>query len=168
MKTRPSILFLVAALTAGSICTANEAAPASNVTVVFKDADKFTDARSRFGGSTDQSYLDILSEHLQKVASRQLQPGQKLEITVTDVDLAGDFLPVRPQMDQVRIIKDVYIPRVQLSFKLTDASGKVLKSGDRQLSDMNFMNNSNIIGRNEPLFYDKALLTAWVEKEFKS
>jgi hypothetical protein len=33
---------------------------------------------------------------------------------------------------------------------------------------MNFMNNLGLIGRNDPLFYDKALLSDWLEKELKN
>jgi hypothetical protein len=33
---------------------------------------------------------------------------------------------------------------------------------------MNFMSNISIVGRNDPLFYDKALLSDWISKEFKS
>lgn len=167
MKTRPALLF-VAVLAASSLFASDKDAQPTNVVVTFHEPEKFTDARSRFASDTDQGYLDIINEHLQKAAGRRLAPGQKLEITINDVDLAGDFLPVRPQMDQIRIIKDVYIPRVSLTFKLIDADGKVLKEGERKLSDMSFMSNASLIGRNEPLFYDKTMLTEWVDKEFKS
>jgi hypothetical protein len=30
------------------------------------------------------------------------------------------------------------------------------------------MNNINPIGRSDPLYYDKALLSDWISKEFKS
>ncbi len=139
----------------------------ANVTIAYKDSDKFTDARSSFGFGTDQGYLDMLSDHLKKVAGKKLKEGQKLEVTVTDVDLAGEYLPTS-RMDQVRVIKDVYRPRITLTFKLTDASGQVLKEGSRTLTDLNFMSNLSLIDRNEPLFYDKALLTDWVRDEFKS
>lgn len=167
MKT-PLILCFVAALAASPLLAADKEANSSNVTVSFHEPDNFSDARERFGGGTDENLLNILAKHLQKVAGKHLASGQKLEVTFTDVDLAGDFLPVRPNMDHVRIIKDVYIPRMVLTFKLTDAEGKVLKSGERKLSDMTFMSNITPVGRNEPLFYDKALLSDWVEKEFKS
>ena len=38
--------------------------------------------------------------------------GDKLTITFTDIDLAGDFEPWRgPQWDEVRIVKAIYPPR---------------------------------------------------------
>lgn len=168
MKTSYPRLLLAAVLASSSAYAADADKPASNVTVTFNESEKFTDARSSFGGSTDQGYLADLSQHIQKTAAKRLAAGQKLEIVITDVDLAGDFLPGRPNTQDIRIIKEIYIPRVKFSFKLLDADGKVVKEGERKLSDLNFMMNANIIGRNEPLFYDKALLSDWINKEFRS
>lgn len=166
MKTS-NILMLVAALAAGSVLTAGET-KTSDVTVKFKESEKFTDAASRFNGGTDDSYLDGLSTHLQKMADKQIPPGYKLEVTITDVDLAGDFHPGNASMQDVRIIKDIYVPRITLFFRLIDADGKVVKEGERRLTDLNFMSNTNLIDRNLPLYYDKALISDWVRREFKS
>lgn len=165
MKTRTTLLF-VAALAAVSVYAAADT-KAANVTVSYHESDKFTDARSSFGSSTDQYYLDLLSDHLKKVASRHLADGQKLEVTITDLDLAGDFIPGNASTQNVRIIKDIYIPRIKLSFRLLDVEGHVLKEGERKLTDLNFMSNIGLIGRDQLLYYDKALLTDWVQKELK-
>ena len=165
MKTN-SILLLLAAMAAGSVMGAAEA-NSSAVTVKFNEPDKFTDAASHFNGGPDKYYLETLTEHLQKTAGRLLASGQKLEVTFTDIDLAGEFIPTRASMADVRIIKDIYIPRMTLSFRLLDAEGKVIKEGERKLTDLSFMNNISIVGRNEPLFYDKTLLTDWARKELK-
>lgn len=171
MKTPYPRLILAAALALGaiSVYAANPVAKPANVTVTFHEPDKFTDARASFGGPTEDYYLDILKKTIQERAALNIAPGQKLEVTITDVDLAGDFLPGRAAgSEDIRIIKEIYRPRITLNFKLLGADGKVVKEGDRMLSDMNFMNNISIIGRNDPLFYDKALLKDWVEKEFRS
>ena|SRR5688572_1657249 len=139
----------------------------SNVSATFQDPDRFTDARSSFGGGTDNGYLDTLSDHLKRTAGRLIPSDQKLEVTFTDVDLAGDFQPGRVQLNDVRIIKEIYRPRMTLHFKLTGADGTVLKEGDRTLADSYFMTNINTVDRNEPLFYDKELLAYWVRDEFK-
>jgi len=161
-----SSLFLAAALIAGPVLSAAEA-KSDNVTVSFHESDKFTDVRSHWGGDTDRGYLDELSSHVQKEASRLLAPGQKLEVTFLDIDLAGDFIPGNVKTQDIRVIKDIYIPRQKLSFRLIGADGQVIKEGERRLSDMNFMSNLGIVGRDQPLFYDKELLTAWLRKEFK-
>lgn len=165
MKKSRFLAAVFAALLASAAFAADK--KPSNVTVTYQEPDKFTDVRSDVGGGTEERYLDELSAHLQKTAGRYLKDGQKLEVTITDIDLAGDFFPTRADLSHVRIVKEIHIPKVALSFKLTDASGQVLKEGERRLSDMNFMNNIGLVDRNLPLFYDKALLTNWVEKEFK-
>lgn len=168
MKTMlsPSLL-LAAALAAGSMLNAAES-KSDDVSVAFHEPKKFTDARSHFGGDTDDHYLDTLATHLKRIAPKHLAPGMKLEVTFTDIDLAGDFVPGSIRHQDVRIIKDIYIPRQKLMFKVIDANGQVVAEGERRLSDLNFMNNTSIIGRNEPLFHDKALLSDWIAKEFKS
>lgn len=170
MKNTP-ILLLAAALIAGgcqSSQTSSTPVKQDNVAVSFQDADKFTDARESFGASSSQYYLDQLSEHLKKVAGKQLTTGQKLDVTINDIDLAGDFIPGNASTQDIRVIKEIYIPRVKLTFKLLDAEGKVLKEGARSLSDLNYMSNIGLIDRDQPLFYDKALLTNWVRQEIKS
>ena len=160
-----SLIFTI--LATGAMFAKDKVETSSNVTIAYKDSDKFTDARSSFGFNTDQNYLDMLSDHLREIAGKKLAAGQKLEITVTDVDLAGEFLPTS-HPDQVRVVKEIFRPRITLEFKLTDAAGVVVKEGKRTLTDLNFMSNLSIIGRNDPLFYDKEMLTDWVRKEFKS
>lgn len=170
MRTTP-ILLLAAALIAGgcqSAQTSSTPTKSDNVAVNFHEADKFTDVRESFGASSSQHYLDLLSQHLQRKASALLPPGQKLTVTFTDIDLAGDFLPMKASMQDIRVIKDIYIPHMALSFQITNDDGKVIKEGSRRLTDLNFMNNLGLIGRNEPLYYDKALLDDWVNKELRS
>ena len=151
-----------------SYTSASDGSSAKNITVTFKDPERYTDCRSDFGSSTDQGYLDLLSAHLKRMAGPHVPADQKLDVTFSDIDLAGDFRPDRVQMTDVRIIKDIYRPRMTLNFKLVGADGKVIKEGDRTLVDSYFMNNVNIVNRDEPLFYDKEMLTDWVRDEFKS
>src|SRR6478736_5059393 len=175
MKILPSLLpllGLVATLLAGcstpSATSSTASSTATNITVNYHEPDKFTDARSSFNSTTDLGYLDILTRHFKLKASEYVKPDQKLEITVTDIDLAGDFQPGRPQAGDVRIVKDIYRPRITLNFKLTGADGKVVKEGDRTLTDSYFMNTVTTVDRNEPLFYDKNMISDWMRDEFKS
>jgi hypothetical protein len=167
MKNTYRFALFAAAFAAGSLLHAADASQAA-VTVNFHESEKFTDASSRFGGETDKGYLDTLAAYVTKEAARYLAAGQRLEVTFTDIDLAGEFIPTDPRSMDIRIVKEIYMPRQTLNFRLLDADGKVVKEGERRLSDMNFMNNARLVGRNEPLFYDKALLEDWLKKELKS
>jgi len=187
MKTRSFLLplfGLAALLTAGcSTPPASPSAPteiytspagsaaateAANITVTFNDPEKFTDARSSYSGNTDRGYLDSLTQHLKRMAKQYVKADEKLEVTFSDVDLAGDFRPGSVQMTDVRLIKEIYRPRMTLTFKLVGADGKVIKEGARTLIDSYFMNNVNLINRDDPLYYDKEMLTTWVRDEFKN
>jgi hypothetical protein len=150
-----------------SYTSASDGSSAKNITVTFHDPERFTDCRSDFGSTTDNSYLDSLSAHVKRMAGPHVPADQKLDVTFTDIDLAGDFRPDRMQAMDVRIIKDIYRPRMALTFKLVGADGKVIKEGDRTLVDSYFMSNVNMIDRDEPLFYDKEMLSNWIRDEFK-
>ena len=87
-------------------------------------------------------------------------------MTFSDIDLAGDFEPWHgAQFDDVRIIKDIYVPRMNFSFKVTDASGTVIKSGERKLVDPAFQFNITPAFRDDPLRYEKAMLDSWFSQE---
>ena len=80
--------------------------------------------------------------------------------------MAGDFEPWRgPQMTDVRIVKDIYPPKVDLEFRLTGADGKVVKEGKRQLRDLAFMMKANTAA-NDNLRFEKALLDEWLRADF--
>ncbi|MBL9215528.1 MAG: DUF3016 domain-containing protein [Opitutaceae bacterium] len=170
MKTYPSLL-LAAALLAGGCQTAPKPAASAaggNITVTFQQPEKFTDVQEHFGSAPSQAYLDMIADHVKQRAAGLLADGQKLNVTFKNIDLAGDFEPAgRPGMEDVRLVKGIYLPRMSLHFALTDATGAVVREGDRELTDLNFQMNINPIGRSEPLFYDYELLNRWLESEFK-
>jgi Protein of unknown function (DUF3016) len=166
MKIYPSLLLGALLIAAGCTTSPVNPHPAAlgDITVNFKDPDKFSDARDSFSGQASQYYLDVLGKYLKEVASQRLNAGQKLEVTFTDIDLAGDIIP--GQTTDIRVIKPIYIPRMDLTFTLRDAGGAVIKEGVRHLTDLNFQDNILPINQNEPLRYDKPLLANWVKQEF--
>jgi len=81
--------------------------------------------------------------------------------------MAGDFEPWRgAQFQDVRVVKEIYPPRINLSYKLTDASGAVVKEGEESLRDTSFMLTTTPIPNNDSLRYEKALLDNWLRREF--
>jgi hypothetical protein len=172
---KSSRITLLSAFTLFS-CVSLPAAPAptkpttaSRVEVMFVDADKFTDAADAQRGSDwgRESNLHILKEHLERRAPRYIPEDGKLVVKITDVDLAGEIEPWHgAQFQDVRIVKDIYPPRIELSFQLLDAAGTVIKEGQRHLSDMSFLMHiySN---RNDMRVYEKGLLDDWMRSEFR-
>ena len=109
--------------------------------------------------------LNQIREYLVSRANKRLAEGQKLTVTFTDIDLAGDFEPWRgPEGMDIRVVKDIYPPRMDLEFKLTGPDGAVLKEGKRQLRNLAFMSTLSI-NQNDALRFDKALLDDWLQSE---
>ena len=169
MKTRPLLPFIAGLVLTAGFALPLAASPAKtpdNVTVTFQNPDNFTDVLENGSNLTSTYYLDVLKDCLVQTASPLLAPGQKLVITVTDVDLAGETRFNQPH--QIRIMKDIYMPRVRLTFQLLGADAKVVKEGERKLVDRDFMMQARIPGSDEPLYYDKQMLKQWVQKEFRA
>lgn len=163
--TMIAVAILVAA--SGLRAAEPEKAPAP-VEVTFVTPEKFTDVSDRYAipDSNRDNYLSRLKDHLIKRAPARLGPGQKLAVTITDVDLAGDFEPWRGfQYEDIRMLRDVYPPRMTLSFTLTDADGKVVKQGERQLMDGGYL-LSHPGFPDDDLRYDKGMLDNWLRTEF--
>jgi hypothetical protein len=137
---------------------------AGNVTVTFQDPDKFTDAGDSRSSGTSTAVLDALRDYVQQTAAPLLPAGSKLTVTFLDLDLAGT---TRTGRDDIRVMTDSTFPRAHLKFQLTDADGRVLKEGERKLINLDYLQSTEIIGRNDSLFYDKQLLKGWIVKEFR-
>ncbi len=143
---------------------------ADAITVNFAHPDKYTDFTDRLGGPPSDSYSAILRDYLKTTAPSYLQAGQKLAVTFTDIDLAGDFVPsARTNSNQIRVVKAIYRPRMEINFQLTGADGKTLKEGPRTLMDMNFQMDQpmSVTSGDQTLYYDKQLLLRWLQTEFK-
>lgn len=169
MKTKLPLLVVLGLVSVGAALAARTDAPAATVDVTFVDPEKFTDAKedSMESAKGRDALLDQLKQHLVTHGARFLAPNQRLEIKVTDVDLAGDFEPWRgPNFQDIRVVKDIYPPRMKLEFRLLGADGKVLSEGKRELSDLAFL-MSVAMPTSDPLRYDKELLNNWLRREFK-
>ncbi len=143
---------------------------ASRVEVTFDHPEKFTDAADGPRGSDSgrDQILGDLRDYIVDRASRYLPEGQKLAVTISDVDLAGEVEPWRtPSANDIRFIKPIYSPKIDLTFRLTDATGAVIKEDKRQLRDQTFDMNIRV-DRNDPRVYEKGLLDDWMRGEFRT
>ena len=169
-------MLLLAAMTA-ALPLAKAATPApstppadSHAQIVFVDPEHFTDARDSYTGTEAgrDAILDQLRAYMESEAKRFIPSEDHLYVSVTDVDLAGEFEPWRGgQWDDVRIVKDIYPPRINLSFRVTDASGQVIKEGKRNLTNPTFLMTVDSPLRNDQLRHEKTLLDDWFHNEFR-
>lgn len=172
LKTRAArTLLLAAALAIAGPAVGKSSDDAdSRVQVTWTNPQDFSDAKQSPGSSihrpTPEEWLTELAKHLRYRADRALPPGDRLEVTFTDVQRAGTYEPWRgPRWDDVRVIKDIYPPRIDLTFKLTDASGAVVKEGKRELRDPAFLQRG-IANQTDPLRFEKRMLDDWLRSEF--
>jgi hypothetical protein len=167
MKTRYALTVLLAAAAIAGLRAADEKA-APRTEVVFSDPDKFTDASDGPRGTDIRRDANLaeLRDYLVERAERYVPAGDKLTVTVTDVDLAGEVEPWHTRAQDVRIIRDIYAPKIDLTFRLTDASGAVVKEGKRHLTDPTFTMNINP-NPSEPRVYERRLLDDWLRSEFR-
>lgn len=142
--------------------------PGGGVKVQFADSTQFTEARKngRMSGEEHVAWLDELSRHLAERAAQGLAPNETLAITITDIDRAGETEPWRgPQAHDLRVVRDVYPPSIDLDFRLTGADGTILREGSARLRDVAFMSRINRYN-DDSLRYEKTLIDDWVDKEF--
>jgi hypothetical protein len=151
-----SFLFVAAA----PAWSAKDTEAPATVTLTYVDPAAFPDA--------PRGALVELKRWIEQRATEALPAGQRLAITVTSVDLAGEYEPLRrPPYSTVRIMRDLYPPRVELQFRLTDATGAVIAEGRRRLENVAFHDTATVRST-DPLRYDKALWNAWLRAEFSS
>lgn len=141
------------------------------VQVQWTDPAQFTElrySRNRWDAQRGD-WVETLAEYLRKQASKMLPEGQKLDVTITDIKRAGDYEPWHgPRLDDVRIMRDIYPPRISLQFTLTDASGQIISQGERKLSDTGYLLNSSLPSNTDPLRYEKRMLDDWLRRELRN
>jgi hypothetical protein len=144
------------------------ATAAGTVSVRYDHPENFTETKEVKAFApwrADPGYLDTLKGYLEKQGAKALQPGQTLDIVVTDVDRAGSYLPSAGAPDPVRIVKDVYPPRMTLHFRLLDGQGQVIREGERRLTDLGFMyDNPGGYSSTDPLRYEKHMIDRWLAR----
>lgn len=115
-----------------------------------------------------KSVFNQLEKHLNKLAS-ELPEGQSISFKVTDLDLAGrvepaSFLGYSRSLDEVRIMRNVDIPRIQFEYELLNEKGEVIKTEVVNLKNMNYLNEVGMTNRNKPYKYEKRMLSRWFSK----
>ncbi|MCU6500586.1 DUF3016 domain-containing protein [Rugamonas sp. A1-17] len=94
----------------------------------------------------------------------KLPAGQNLKIEVLDIDMAGRMWPRRHGGEDIRVLNGgADWPRMHLRYTL-EQDGKVLRSGDEQLSNMNYMQTLSRYSDSDTLRYEKQMLDDWFNK----
>jgi len=143
-------------------------APEGPVSVSWSDPAQFSElrhSRNRFEARRGD-WVRGIARHLARRAAERLGPGERLEVEITDIKLAGDFEPGRGHHADARVVRDIYPPRIALRFTLRDARGQVAASGERVLSDPGFLHRGGgTVGMGDALRHEKRLVDDWLRRE---
>ena len=94
----------------------------TKVEITWQDPKSYTDVRP--SNESRKSFRNRVFKSLDKYFNKlaeALPEGQTLEVTVTDLDLAGQVWPtMRAGAFDIRIIDTVYIPRMEFSYQLKE------------------------------------------------
>jgi hypothetical protein len=137
-----------------------------SIEVSFEKPAEFSDiGRNAFDRERAQKSL---ADHLQSLGA-QLPDGQSLQLTVLDVDLAGELRHIGA--NEVRVLRGrADSPHIKLRYKLQDTQAnesRVLKSGDATVSDLGYFFNTHAIdGRYGDLPFEKRMLQQWFTHNF--
>ncbi len=131
------------------------------VQVRWTDPAQFSDIR--YSGNRWEAqrgdWVTQLATYFQRSAERQLPDGQLLSVAITDIRRAGQYEPWHgPRMQDVRVVKDIYPPRMSFEYTLTDASGAVIDQGERKLVDSAFLTSGPRVNDTDPMRFEKAMI----------
>lgn len=129
-------------------------------------------------GFTDFAIADEGVEHTSKVfdeqfgkkvvptAEKLLPSGEKLQLRILDMDMAGDIQPWRipGRAEPIRYIEFGYPPRITLEYKRIGPDGNVLAEGKEELVDPSFDMRSRTPHRDDPFWFETELLQDWLKK----
>ena len=179
MRTLPLLLATVLALGACAstgnsnmlAADAPRALPAAGpVSVSWEDPAQFSEVRHSGNrhAASQGNWLNNLATYMRKEAEETLPAGHRLELTIVDIQRAGRYAPwLAPNLQDARIIRDMYPPRMTLRFRELDAAGTVVAEGERKLSDTAFLMNSTRMSDTDPLRYEKRMVNDWLRSNWR-
>jgi len=136
---------------------------AGEANVSWKDFNDYRDVApgNEVKGAYHKRIAKQFESHLNKLSER-LPKGYKLNIAFDDIDLAGD---ARLNMNDIRVIKPIYFPRLTISYDVKNADGNTVLSEKKVvLKDMGFMDKMKS-RLDTSFFYEKRLLSEWFEEQ---
>ena len=146
---------------------------AAEIKVSWQNPEKFTDIRP--GSGTKKAYQQRVITAFDKIwadFSAKLPAGYKLEVVVTDLDLAGDVEPLyngvgaKRSINDIRVVKDIYFPKMALDYVLYDQNNtEIGRATSVKIKDMGFMNSASVGQNHREFAYEQHMLEKWFNKE---
>jgi Protein of unknown function (DUF3016) len=145
------------------------AAHAGETKVTWQDPDNYTDIRE--GNELRESFREQLFKDFELIfadLAKQLPHGYLFEVTVTDVDLAGEVNRMNEMrgrsLENIRIVKNIYRPRIAFNYTLTNAAQGLVASGKEDIRDNAFLSSDGSPGKTR-FGYEEKMLKNWFKKQ---
>jgi len=165
MNNKPYIVLLLAMAGIGAA-----QANTSRVQVTWAPDQQLSEVKdnpSHRGWLRPKDWEKTLSDYIAQRAEHLLPPDQHLQLTIDDIKLAGSFEPWRgPDAQDIRFLKDIYPPSMDLHYTLTAADGTVIREGRGKVRDLAYLQRSTPMGSTDQLGYDKRMIDDWLRREF--
>jgi hypothetical protein len=165
---RPPILLPLLVFLGGMLLPASLSAQTDGpVLVHFHEPMQFTDFKETSFPSErmTRALMVDFARAIRRATLRHLPEGYSIQVTFNDIDLAGQLASEMGASDQdVRVIRDIYPPRLRFVYTVRGPTGEVLAEGEENLSDLNFMASVPHLRRQDPFIYETELFRNWVRK----
>ncbi|MBH3429824.1 DUF3016 domain-containing protein [Pseudomonas alkylphenolica] len=142
--------------------------PSASVEVNYVNPEQFRDASLDSNGyerGADEQVMKTLRSYLLSLGERYLPMGQTLRIDIRDIDLAGRYEPWHTQAYNVRFMRDITWPSIELHYVLTQ-NGQPVSEADAHLSDKFYLQRPGRSTTSDRLYAEKAMLNEWFRKQF--
>jgi DUF3016 family protein len=153
---------------AASVLAHDSEAP-SRVTVTWAPVDTLSEVKNNQmhrGWLRPEDWMKTLGDYMIRRGDLMLPSNEKLEVTIEDIKLAGDFEPWHSVSAQdIRFMKDIYPPRMSLHYKLISSDGTLIRESENNLLDLAYLQRT-VPTNTDPLRYDKRLIDDWLRQEF--
>lgn len=140
-------------------------AHAGEAKLTWHEPDQYTDIREGF--ESRDSFREKLFSDFESIfadLAKGLPDGTLLEVTVTDLDLAGEVsLRHHFAWRDIRVLKDIYFPRMSFHYILRDRDQRVLQSGSEDLKDLGFLSSWGRFGMTR-FSFEERMLRNWFRK----
>lgn len=136
---------------------------AAAVSVTFPHPETYQDLP--FSPTDREAVLKQLGEHFAWLG-KQLPAGRDLKVEVLDLDMAGRMHPHFRGGQDVRVLRGgADWPHMVVRYSL-ESNGRVIASGQDNLSDMNYLAHINRYADGDMLRYEKRMIDDWFKKKF--